>query len=127
VRRREFIPLIGGAAVAWPLTRGIQRRHSSRPRCPDWACCGPGHLLTNGTKHFVKAYGRTAIWRAETYCSSIRWAEGKQERLPELAEELVCLKVDLIVTISAPAILAVKKATTEIPISHSRGRASPDP
>jgi putative ABC transport system substrate-binding protein len=45
-----------------------------------------------------------------------RWAEGKQERLPELAEELVRLKVDLIVTISAPAILAVKKATTEIPI-----------
>ena len=45
-----------------------------------------------------------------------RWAEGKQERLRGLAEELVGLKVDLIVTISAPAILAAKQATTTIPI-----------
>src|SRR5262245_49082192 len=45
-----------------------------------------------------------------------RWAEGKQERLSELAEELIRLNVDLIVTISAPAILAVKQHTTAIPI-----------
>ena len=54
-----------------------------------------------------------------------RWAEGKQERLRGLAEELVGLKVDLIVTISAPAILAAKQATTTIPIvfAGTDGRA----
>jgi putative ABC transport system substrate-binding protein len=45
-----------------------------------------------------------------------RWAEGKHEHLPALAEELVRLRVDVIVTISAPAITAVKQATTTIPI-----------
>jgi putative ABC transport system substrate-binding protein len=45
-----------------------------------------------------------------------RWAEGRQDRLSELAEELIRLKVDLIVTISAPAIIAVKQGTASIPI-----------
>ncbi len=45
-----------------------------------------------------------------------RWAEGKYERLPALAAELVRLKVDVIVTAGVPAILAAKEATSEIPI-----------
>src|SRR5262245_15843238 len=45
-----------------------------------------------------------------------RYGEGKQDRLPELAAELVHLKVDLIVTSGAPAPVAAKKATTTIPI-----------
>ena len=45
-----------------------------------------------------------------------RFGEQKSERLPELAAELVRLKVDLIVTAGAPAALAAKKATTTIPI-----------
>jgi putative ABC transport system substrate-binding protein len=45
-----------------------------------------------------------------------RYAEGKLDRLPDLAAELVRLKVDLIVTASDPAILAVKKASSIIPI-----------
>jgi putative ABC transport system substrate-binding protein len=45
-----------------------------------------------------------------------RWAEGKNDRLPELAAELVRLKVDLIVTYQTPAALAAKQATNSIPI-----------
>ena len=45
-----------------------------------------------------------------------RWAEGKYERLPELASELVRLKVDLIVAVPSPAIRAAQQATTTIPI-----------
>src|SRR5260221_3869781 len=45
-----------------------------------------------------------------------RWAEGKYERLPELAAELVRLPVDVIVTHGTPAALACKQATTTIPI-----------
>jgi putative ABC transport system substrate-binding protein len=45
-----------------------------------------------------------------------RWAEGKYERFPALIGELVALKVDVIVTAGTPATLAVKKATTSIPL-----------
>lgn len=45
-----------------------------------------------------------------------RYAEGKRDRLPELAAELVALKVDVIVTASSPAIKALQQATTTIPI-----------
>ena len=45
-----------------------------------------------------------------------RWAEGKYERFPALIGELIALKVDVIVTAGTPATLAVKKATTSIPI-----------
>ena len=45
-----------------------------------------------------------------------RWAEGKYERLPGLAAELVQMKVDVIVAASAPAIQAAQQATTTIPI-----------
>jgi putative ABC transport system substrate-binding protein len=45
-----------------------------------------------------------------------RWADGKYERLPELAAELVRLKVDLIVTQGSPAAFAAKRATSTIPI-----------
>ena len=45
-----------------------------------------------------------------------RWAEGKYERFPALIAELIALKVDLIVTAGTPASLAVKKATTSVPL-----------
>lgn len=45
-----------------------------------------------------------------------RWAEGKYERFPELIDELIHLKVEIIVTAGTPASLAVKKATTSIPL-----------
>ena len=45
-----------------------------------------------------------------------RWAEGKYERLPALIAELIALKIDVIVTAGTPAALAVKKATTTIPL-----------
>jgi len=46
----------------------------------------------------------------------VRWGEGRLERLPALAAELVQLKMDVIVAISSPAVLAVKQATRSIPI-----------
>ncbi len=45
-----------------------------------------------------------------------RWAEGKYERFPTLIAELIALKVDVIVTAGTPATLAVKKATTSVPL-----------
>ena len=45
-----------------------------------------------------------------------RWAEGQYERFPALVQELIVLKVDVIVTAGTPAALAVKRATTRIPV-----------
>jgi len=50
-----------------------------------------------------------------------RWAEGKMERLPALAAELVALKVDVIVASATPAALAAKNSTTTIPIVFATG------
>src|SRR5207247_3738940 len=52
----------------------------------------------------------------KTLTIEFRWAEGKHERLPELAAELVRLRVDVIVTQGTPGALAAKQATATIPI-----------
>jgi putative ABC transport system substrate-binding protein len=56
-----------------------------------------------------------------TIAIEYRWAEGRFDRLPELALELVGLKVDVIVTAAPPSIRAVQRATTTIPIVMSVG------
>ena len=57
-----------------------------------------------------------AGWRERTSPSSTGLLEQKRDRLPDLAADLVRLKVDLIVVVATPAALAVKKATTTIPV-----------
>ena len=52
----------------------------------------------------------------QTFRLEARWAEGKYERLPALAAELVALRVDVIAAVAAPAIRAAREATTTIPI-----------
>jgi putative ABC transport system substrate-binding protein len=111
MRRREFITLIGGAA-AWPLAARAQQRERVRrigllwPGAPPdkWDAAFREGLRTHG---YVE--GRNILLEH-------RWAEGNQEHLPVLAQELARLPLDVIVTTSAPAILAVKEATTTIPI-----------
>src|ERR671922_1202922 len=111
MKRRKFITLVGGAA-AWPLAARAQQRERMRriglllPGAPPdrWDEAFRQGLRTHG---YVE--GRNILLE-------YRWAEGKQERLPGLAEELVHLPLDVIVTISAPAILALKQATTSTPI-----------
>ena len=112
MRRRELITLIGGAAATWPLVSRAQQRERVRrigllwPGAPPdkWDAAFQEGLRTHG---YVE--GRNILLEH-------RWAQGNQERLPVLAQELARLPLDVIVTTSAPAILAVKEATTTIPI-----------
>src|SRR5262245_31397307 len=112
MRRREFIVLIGGAAAAWPLPVVAQRP----PHVPGVGVLWPGAPPDKWDDAFRQGLRAHGYVEGQNILLEYRWAEGKQERLPELAEELVRLKVDLIVTISAPAILAVKQATAAIPV-----------
>ena len=113
MKRREFITLLGSAsAVAWPLAARAQQSDRVRRIGMLW----PGAPPDKWDEAFRQGLRALGYVDGRNILLEYRWAEGKQERLPVLAQELVRLGVDVIVTISAPAIIAVKQATTTIPI-----------
>jgi putative tryptophan/tyrosine transport system substrate-binding protein len=113
MRRREFIALIGGAAAAWPLAaraqqpiRKIRRLGLLQPGLPESSF---GKAMRDRLRALGYLEGRDII--LET-----RWAEGKAERLTELAVELASLKLDAIIAFTTPAAIAAREATTTIPV-----------
>ena len=114
MRRREFITLLGGAAVAWPLAaRAQQRRKLFRI----------GYLGISSPSlepHYVEAFRQKlrelGHVDGESIAIEYRWAEGQDSRLPKLAGELVRLKSDVIVTTGTPGTLAAIQATKTVPI-----------
>jgi putative ABC transport system substrate-binding protein len=110
VKRRDFIGLLGGAA-AWPLTASAQGAR--------------GKIVTIGIlaiepwppiETFRKALDDLGYIEGKNVRFEYRYAKGRNERFPELANELVGLNVDVILTWSTDAVLAAKQATTTIPI-----------
>src|SRR5262249_17851259 len=113
IGRRKFLATLGGAAAAWPLAARAQQ---------------PGKLPTIGflgantpdaqlqwTTAFVQRLGELGWIEDRTVAIKYRWAEGRLERMAEIAQELVRLKVDVIFDSSGGAVLAVKQATSAIP------------
>ncbi|MBI2152440.1 MAG: ABC transporter substrate-binding protein [Candidatus Rokubacteria bacterium] len=82
----------------------------AQPTTPDWKQRSP--LF----QPFFQGLRELGWVEEQNISTEFRWAEGKTERLPDLAAELVRLKVDLILTLSYPAALAAKQATTTIPV-----------
>jgi putative ABC transport system substrate-binding protein len=112
MRRRDFITLLGGAA-AWPL--------AARAQQPAMPVIG---VLRVNAKDMNEAfvgpfprYMRALGWEEGRNISfQFRWAAGRNDQLPVLARELVAQKVNLIITFGNPAVQAVQRATTTIPI-----------
>ncbi len=75
-------------------------------------------LLLEGFREGLRELGYT---EGKNIAIEYRWAEGRVDRLPQLATELVQLKVDVLVTAGSPGILAAKQATTTIPIVMALG------
>jgi putative tryptophan/tyrosine transport system substrate-binding protein len=114
MRRRQFITLLGGAALAWPLAAHAQQAAMPvigflNPTTPE-ALAEPMRGLRQGLKDAGYVEG-------ENLTIEYRWADNQAERLPAMAAELVRRRVSLIVaTGGGQAPLAAKAATTALPI-----------
>jgi putative ABC transport system substrate-binding protein len=114
VRRRDFITLLGGAA-AWPLAARAQQPAAKVPRI-GFLGNSTADLEANLVGPFRDGLRALGYEEGRNIVIEYRWAEGEYERFPALIAELVASNVDVIVTAGTPASLAVKKATTTIPL-----------
>jgi putative ABC transport system substrate-binding protein len=112
MRRREFITLLAGAA-AWPSPARAQRA----AKVPTIGVLVIGNVdPAEFWRLFRQGLRDLGYVEGQTIRFEFRSAEGQVDRLPELATELVRLKVDIIVTWFTPPAQAAKQATREIPI-----------
>jgi putative ABC transport system substrate-binding protein len=112
LKRREFIALVGGATVAWPLT--VRAQQPAMPVVGFLTNRSPGE-----SAHLVAAFhqglGETGYVDGKDIQIAFRWGEGQFARLPALAADLIERKPAVIVAVG-PGALAVKATTSTIPI-----------
>jgi ABC-type uncharacterized transport system substrate-binding protein len=113
MRRRDFIKVVTGSAITWPLTARAQQ-----PAVPVI-----GFLTSassKGSESLVAALrqglSESGYVEGQNLAIEYRWADGDYEKLPRLAADLVGRRVSVIVANGPPAVMAVKSATATIPI-----------
>ena len=118
MKRREFITLLGGTAITWPLAVQAQQpampvigflNSRSRSSLP--------HLLPA----FRDGLKETGFVEGENLNIEFRFADGQYDKLPALAAELVQRRVAVIAVASAIATIAAKQSTQSIPIVFFQG------
>jgi len=126
MRRREFITLLGGAAVVSPIIRPFGAHAQQSGKSPTIGFLGANSpaVQSQWTDAFVQRLRELGWTEGRNLAIEYRWAQGRFERSPELAAELVRLKVDIIVTHATANVIAAKQATSVIPIVFA---AAPDP
>jgi len=117
MRRRDFISLVGGTALGWPLAARAER---SLPVVGILHQGAPGDA-----KDFISSFRQglrqSGYVEGQNLKFEFRWAEGRYDRLPGLAADLIRTNIAVIFAAYLPAALAAKSATTTIPIVFLSG------
>jgi putative ABC transport system substrate-binding protein len=112
MRRRELMLILVGAMTA---TRSLRAQQKAMPVVGFLGGGSPGPNAGN-LSAFRRGLSETGYVEGQNVGIEYRWAEGRYDRLPALAADLVARKVDVIWTGGTPSILAAKGATLTIPI-----------